>query len=144
MRHDSYHHGTTFYSQSINNRSGSGINQQPMSYAYREDTGRKDQGWALFDKGSAPPVPDEDGPAIMDVAAPVASEDDRTYETSSKLVVPITTSAKLIPCRSEDTSVRPDYGDGPNDAPLNPPPLPPCPLTFIVVTVGLPPHHILR
>jgi hypothetical protein len=32
---------------------------------YREDIGKKDQGRALLDEGSALQVPDEDGPTIM-------------------------------------------------------------------------------
>jgi hypothetical protein len=44
-----------------------------MSYAYRVDTGKKDQGRALLDKGSIPPRPDEDNPAITDETAPVGS-----------------------------------------------------------------------
>jgi hypothetical protein len=83
-RRDSCHHDTAFYSSSRNRRSGSGINQQPTQYIYREDTGKKDQGWALLDEGFTPPVPDEDDPAIVDAAAPAAGEDDGTYESSSK------------------------------------------------------------
>jgi hypothetical protein len=48
------------------------------------DIGRKDQGWAFLDKGSAPPVPDEDGLAIMATTTPTAGEDDETYKTLSK------------------------------------------------------------
>jgi hypothetical protein len=85
MRRESCHLSTAFYSQSRNRRSGSSINQQqPTPYTYREDTGKKDQGRTLLDDGSAPPVPDEDGPAIMDAIVPAAGEDDDTYETPSK------------------------------------------------------------
>jgi hypothetical protein len=38
---------------------------------YQEDAGRKDQGWALWDGGSSPPLSKEDGPVIMDAAASV-------------------------------------------------------------------------
>jgi hypothetical protein len=38
-------------------RSGSVVNQQPTPYAYQEDTDKKDQGRALLDEGSVPPVP---------------------------------------------------------------------------------------
>jgi hypothetical protein len=33
-----------------------------MSYTYREDTDKKDQGQAFLDEGSTPLVPDEDDP----------------------------------------------------------------------------------
>jgi hypothetical protein len=55
-----------------------------MPHTYREDTDRKDQGWALFDKGSTPPVPDKDGPVSTNTIAPTSDEDDGTYETLSK------------------------------------------------------------
>jgi hypothetical protein len=84
MRRDSYHHSTTFYSQNRNMRSKSGIHQRTMPYAYREDITKKDQGWCFLDEGSVPSVPDEDGPAIMAVTAPVATEDGGTYKTQSK------------------------------------------------------------
>jgi hypothetical protein len=55
-----------------------------MSYVYQEDTGKKEQGWALLDEGSTPPVPDEDDPIIMDATALMVGVDDRTYKTLSK------------------------------------------------------------
>jgi hypothetical protein len=55
-----------------------------MPYAYREDTGKKDQGQAFLDEGSAPPVPNEDGPTIMAATALLASGDDGTNKTLSK------------------------------------------------------------
>jgi hypothetical protein len=83
-RHDSYDHDNVFYSRRRNRRSESGANQQKMSYAYQEDTDKKDQRWALLGEGSMPLAPDEDGPAIMDATTPVTDEGDRTYETLSK------------------------------------------------------------
>jgi hypothetical protein len=56
-----------------------------MPHAYREDTGRKDQWWALLDEGFTPPVPVEDSPAIMDATAPAVGEDEGTYKTPSKI-----------------------------------------------------------
>jgi hypothetical protein len=81
--HDSCHHGATFESQIRNRRSGSGVNQQLMPHAYREGTGKEDQGWAPLDEGSVPPKPHEDGPDIMDATGQVAGEGGETYETSS-------------------------------------------------------------
>jgi hypothetical protein len=49
-----------------------------------EDTGRKDQGHALWGKGSTPPTLDKDGPTIMDATAPAAGEVNGTYKTSNK------------------------------------------------------------
>jgi hypothetical protein len=43
-----------------------------MPYAYREDTGKINQGWAFLDEGSVPPVPDEDDPTIMAATTPAA------------------------------------------------------------------------
>jgi hypothetical protein len=37
-----------------------------------------------LDEGSAPPVPDEDGPTIMNATAMAADEGGGTYKTSSK------------------------------------------------------------
>jgi hypothetical protein len=51
---------------------------------YWEDTGKKDQGRALLDKGSAPLVPNEDGPTILATTTPAADEDGGTYKTPSK------------------------------------------------------------
>jgi hypothetical protein len=69
---------------------GAAQNQQSVPHVYRENTGRKDQGWALLDEGSAPPVPGEDGPAITDgptitdATTLAADENGRTYKTQSK------------------------------------------------------------
>jgi hypothetical protein len=54
-----------------------------MPHAYREGTGKEDQGWAPLDEGSVPPKPHEDGPDIMDATGQVAGEGGETYETSS-------------------------------------------------------------
>jgi hypothetical protein len=55
-----------------------------MPYAYQEDTDKKDQGRALLDEGSAPPVPDEDGLTIMVATALAPDEDDGTYKSARK------------------------------------------------------------
>jgi hypothetical protein len=68
----------------MNRRSRRGVNIHTTPCSYWEDTGMKDQGQALLDEGSAPPKPDENGPAIMAVATPTASEDDGTHKTPSK------------------------------------------------------------
>jgi hypothetical protein len=73
-----------FHSENKNMISGNGIKQQPRPCVYWEDIDKKDQGWALLDEGSMPPVPDEDGPIIMGAIAPSVGEDDRTYKTPSK------------------------------------------------------------
>jgi hypothetical protein len=51
---------------------------------YREDTKKKDQGRALLDEGSMPPLPNEDDPAIMIVTTPVSSKDGGSHKTLSK------------------------------------------------------------
>jgi hypothetical protein len=66
-------------------RSGSGVNQRIIPHAYRDDTGKKDQGRALLDRGSTPPKLDEYNPVIMATATPVASEDGRTCKAPSEL-----------------------------------------------------------
>jgi hypothetical protein len=45
------------------------------------DTSKKDHGWALLDKGSTPPMPNEDDPTIMNATAPVTGERGGTYQT---------------------------------------------------------------
>jgi hypothetical protein len=55
-----------------------------MPYTYQEDTSKKDQGRVFLDEGFAPPVPDEDGPAIMAATAPMTAEDSGTYKTLRK------------------------------------------------------------
>jgi hypothetical protein len=55
-----------------------------MSYAYQEDTGKKDQGKTFLEKVSALSVPDEYDPAIMAATTPGASDNGDTYKTSSK------------------------------------------------------------
>jgi hypothetical protein len=82
MRYDSCHPSTNFRSQSKNRRNRSGVNRQTMPY--REDTDKKDQGWAFQPRGSTSPAPDEDSPAIMVVAAPAAGENSGTCKTPSK------------------------------------------------------------
>jgi hypothetical protein len=74
--------------------------------SYQEDTDKKDQGWAILDEGSTPSVPNEDNPTIMAATTLAISEDAGTYKIPSKWAVHITTSATLIPYRSEDTNVR--------------------------------------
>jgi hypothetical protein len=55
-----------------------------MPCTYQENTGKKNQGWAFLDRVSAPPVPNADDLTTMDIMAPIAIEDDGTYETLSK------------------------------------------------------------
>jgi hypothetical protein len=50
------------------------------TFAYREDTRKRDQGMSPLGRG-LPPRPDEDDPAIMSVATPTDSRDDGSYET---------------------------------------------------------------
>jgi hypothetical protein len=47
----------------------------------REGIEKKDQGQAFLAGGSTLTAPDEDGPAIMPVAAPVANENGGTCKT---------------------------------------------------------------
>jgi hypothetical protein len=68
----------------MSKRGRKGINQQTSSHAYREDTGKNDPGWAFLAGGSAPPKPDEEGPAITAVIALAADEDGGTCKTPSK------------------------------------------------------------
>jgi hypothetical protein len=49
---------------------------------YREDTDKKDQGWAFLAEGSTSTTPDEDGPTIVAMATKMADENNRTYKTS--------------------------------------------------------------
>jgi hypothetical protein len=65
-------------------RRGRCLHKCPTPCTYREDTGKKEQGQALLNEGSVPPVPDEDGPAIMVAMAPTVSEDGGSYKTLSK------------------------------------------------------------
>jgi hypothetical protein len=44
---------------------------------YQEDTGKKDQGRAFLDRGSALPKLDEDDLTVMIMATPVADKDNR-------------------------------------------------------------------
>jgi hypothetical protein len=50
---------------------------------YREDVGSKDQGRALLDEGSAPPMFEEDNPTVTDTVASVGGAGDGTYKTLS-------------------------------------------------------------
>jgi hypothetical protein len=77
----------------------------------------KDQGWVTMDEGSAPPVPDEDGPTITEATARrmVRVAEPTKPQLSELFVSP--QMQTLIPCRSEYTSARLDYGSGPNNPP---------------------------
>jgi hypothetical protein len=57
------------------------MNQRTKPCTYQEDTGKKDQGHALLNGGSAPSEPNKDGLTIMVAATLVVSEDCRTYKT---------------------------------------------------------------
>jgi hypothetical protein len=79
-----------------------------MPYAYREDTGKKDQGRAFLDEVFALQVPKEDGPTGVVMITLVAGKDSETYKTAS---------ATLMSHRLEDTSMGPDCNDGPSNTP---------------------------
>jgi hypothetical protein len=57
--------------------------QNSARHMYRVDVGRKDQGRALLDGDSAPPLSDEDYPTTAGTTAPVISEDKGTYRATS-------------------------------------------------------------
>jgi hypothetical protein len=59
-------------------------NHQLVPHAHWEDTGMKDQGWALLDESSTASAPGEDDPTSTDATALTAGKDDRTYKTLSK------------------------------------------------------------
>jgi hypothetical protein len=61
-----------------------GIHQKLAPHAYREDASKKDQGRALLDGGSAPPMSNKDDPTVVDAAAPVVGEGKGTYKTLGK------------------------------------------------------------
>jgi hypothetical protein len=63
----------------MNKKNGSEVNRWTMSY--REDTGKKDLGWAFLAGGSASPTPDEDGTAIMAMTTPVTGENGGTCKS---------------------------------------------------------------
>jgi hypothetical protein len=62
----------------------SGIHRKSTPHAYLEDIGRKDQGRALLDEGSAPLVFNEYDQAVLDTAALVVGKGNGTYRTPSK------------------------------------------------------------
>jgi hypothetical protein len=70
-----------------NNRSRNGTPWELIPCAYCEDAGRKDQGWALLDGGSSPPLFDEDGHAIMDAAALTNRRGKGAYEEPNSQVI---------------------------------------------------------
>jgi hypothetical protein len=55
-----------------------------MTYAYRVDTGKRNQGQALLDEGSIRPRPDMDSLTTMDAMALATGEGGETYKTPSK------------------------------------------------------------
>jgi hypothetical protein len=60
------------------------IYQKSTPHSHQEATSRKDQGQTLLGEGSAPPMTNEDDPAAMGIAAPMASKGEGTYKTSNK------------------------------------------------------------
>jgi hypothetical protein len=64
--------------------SRNGIHEKLAPHAYHEDDGRKDKGQALLDRGSTPPMFNDDNPTVMDTMTPVVSKDEGTYRTSSE------------------------------------------------------------
>jgi hypothetical protein len=68
--------------QNVGSRNG--IHGKLAPRAYQEDTGRKDQGWALLDRGSVPQLSDKDGPRVADVVATAVSQNKGTCKASSK------------------------------------------------------------
>jgi hypothetical protein len=108
-----------FLIQGKNRRSGSSVNRQSTPCTYWEDIGRKDHGQALLDKASAPPCP-------MRTAQPSWTQQPRWLVRAMEATKPRVSELFLsllgqtpIPCRSEYTSVRLDYGSG-SDDPLVP------------------------
>jgi hypothetical protein len=63
--------------------SGNGMPQNSAPHTHRIDAGRKDQGWALLDGGSAPPLSDENNPTAASTTAPAIDEDWRGVYQSS-------------------------------------------------------------
>jgi hypothetical protein len=55
-----------------------------VPHAYQEDTGRKDQAWALLDGGSTPPTSNDDDPTVVDTMTPVVGKGMGTYRTLSQ------------------------------------------------------------
>jgi hypothetical protein len=60
------------------------IHWEYAPHAYREDTDKKDKGWALLDEDSAPLMHIEDDPAFIGAIAPAVGEGNGTYKTLSK------------------------------------------------------------
>jgi hypothetical protein len=60
------------------------IHQKSTPHLYWEDASRKDQGWALLGKSSAPPTSDEDDLAVVGTVAPMVDNGARTYKTTDK------------------------------------------------------------
>jgi hypothetical protein len=70
--------------QNRNRRNENDVYRQTTPHAYREDTSKKNQGWAFLDGGSTPLEPDDNGPTTTAVATSAASEDNGTYKTPCK------------------------------------------------------------
>jgi hypothetical protein len=66
-----------------NIRSRNNIQRELTPRAYREDTDRKDQRWALLDGGSAPLLSGKDDLTVTDAVAAVIDEDKGTYKAPS-------------------------------------------------------------
>jgi hypothetical protein len=70
-------------------------------------TDKKDQGWPLLDRGSAPWRPMRTA-----AATPTAGKDSETYKTPNKWSIPVTTGTTVIPRGWGDTSARRGYDGG--------------------------------
>jgi hypothetical protein len=75
---------------------------------YREDTGKKDQGRALLDEGSAPPMPNEDDPTIMAMTTSVKTTGPKKPQVSELFTSPLAQHSSLagqkIPLRGQTTT----------------------------------------
>jgi hypothetical protein len=102
-----------------NARSRNDIHRKLAPRAYREDAGRKDQGRALLDGGSAPPMSDDDNPIVTNTMTPMIDKGEGTYRTPSEYVIRALTMQTCAPRRTEHTSMRLDYGGGMDTPPAS-------------------------
>jgi hypothetical protein len=117
MRRDCCHRDTTFQAQGRNRGRENNVNRQLTTHTYWVDTGKKDQGRAFLDKGTI-------SPGLIRTAPPPRTQWPRRLERVmeptrprvSNLFLPLPRQTH-VPCRSEYTSARLDYGGGPNSPP---------------------------
>jgi hypothetical protein len=67
-----------------NTESGNNMPWDLAPHTSQVDAGRKDQGWALLDRGLAPPTSDEDDPAARGTTTPAIGEDNGTCRALGK------------------------------------------------------------